>query len=135
MKCSMCGYCCTHFDLIIAIDPDKGFVEGNLAYKPGGMKCMHNLDDGRCAVHDRDWYDRTSCYHYDFGNDNLCEFTPGKATVNQLLRGVRKHDPRFSKQPFTQDMLMLLNDELVAKNIAVKKNRDKREGLYDPKDR
>jgi hypothetical protein len=52
--------------VVIVDDPDKGVVEGNLAFRDGKSRCKHLLGDvgGKyeCAVHNRPWYEETPCF-------------------------------------------------------------------------
>ena len=138
MKCDRCAYCCVHYDVIVPVDPEKGIAVGNMTHKPSGKRCHHNLPDGTCAVHDKSWYKDLSCHHYDYGDGQLCPFTPGVHTARQLLRSTPVHDPSVPGK-FAQEILMLLNDELVEKNKAARSRLDSKRGgdapLYDPKDR
>lgn len=140
MKCDKCAYCCVHYDVIVTVDPDKGVVEGNLTHKPSGKRCHHNMPDGTCAIHDKPWYNELSCYHYDYGDEVQCPFTPGAAIACRLVETAKVHDPHHVQSGFAQDMLMLINDELVEKNKAAKNRLDKKKNdsgtlLYDPNDK
>jgi len=69
MICLRCGYCCKSLSVMIVDDPDIGFVEGNLKFHAGdGNKCKHLVGDKpgeySCAIHDKDWYDTTPCFHH-----------------------------------------------------------------------
>ena len=125
MDCLKCGYCCIWYDVIVPIDPDKGFVAGNLTHKPGGKMCHHNMPDGTCAIHGRDYYKDMSCFHYDYGEGKLCGVTPGEATSSQLRKVYPRHDPSWPCA-FEQEIMLLLNAEMVKKNMDEKKRRDDR---------
>lgn len=122
MECIKCGYCCTCYDVIVPVDPDEGIVEGNLTHKPAGLRCHFNKAGGECSVHDRPWYKNLSCSHYDYGEGAACRTTPGPVAAADIIAGVKYYDPRHTHQSFSQDALMLLNDELVEKNDDAKKN-------------
>ncbi len=69
MICLRCGYCCTHFWVIIVDDPEKGIVEENLITHLGQEKpCKHLRGDMpgeySCAIHDKVWYEETPCFSY-----------------------------------------------------------------------
>jgi len=69
MICLRCGYCCFHYAVVIVDDPDKGPVEHNMKCKiEPGERCQHLLGDTpgeySCAIHDREWYPDTPCFHY-----------------------------------------------------------------------
>lgn len=68
MKCLRSGYCCTHYDVMIVDDPEKGVTEGNVKYKPSGEECQHLTGEGPgsyfCAVHNEPWYRETPCYEF-----------------------------------------------------------------------
>lgn len=136
MDCIKCGYCCAHYDVIVPIDPDKGMVVGNLTHKHKNRLCHLLAKDGTCTIHGKPWYKDTSCYHYDYGDGELCQVTPGKATSCQLLKIIERHDPN-EKPQFTQDILLLLNEEIVEKNKAAlsRRNEKRNPPLYDPKER
>jgi hypothetical protein len=136
MKCDKCGYCCVYYDVVVPIKPDEPLAEGNATHKPGGKRCHHNLPDGTCAIHDKPWYKDLSCHSYDYGDDSLCEITPGPATASQLVKRAPVHDPNVPGA-FTQDVLMMINAELVQKNKAAKSRRENKDDsarpIYDPK--
>lgn len=139
MECNKCAYCCVHYDVIVPVDPEKGFAAGNLTHKPSGKRCHHNRADGTCGLHDKPWYQQMSCFHYDYGDGQLCPFTPGTATASQLVRRAPVHDPSLPCK-FEQEILVLLNAELVEKNKAARsrlemKRKNDNPPLYDPKDR
>lgn len=123
MECNKCGYCCIRYDVIVPVDPDKGFVAGNLTHKPSGKMCHHSLPDGTCAIHEKDYYKNMSCFHYDYGDGNLCETTPGEATASQLRKVYPRHDP-YRPSAFEQEIMLLLNAEMAKKNMDEKRKRE-----------
>jgi len=120
MICEKCGYCCSKYDVIVAIDPDAGFVEGNLTLKPAGVMCHHCAPDGTCSVHDKEWYTETACHSYDYGDEKACIVSPGLELAARIRERLSVHAPSLNNEyGLDQSMLLELNSELCAHNRRV----------------
>ena len=68
MKCLRCGYCCTHYNVVIVDNPEKGLTQDNLILHSGNGPCKHLTGKGpgkyNCALHDYPWYKETPCADY-----------------------------------------------------------------------
>lgn len=125
MICEKCGYCCAKYDVIVVIDPDAGFVEGNLTHKPAGAMCHHCAPDGTCSVHDKEWYVETACHSYDYGDGKRCRISPGPEMAAMVREKIRVHDPRsVNEYGLDQSMLLEINSELRAHTRRVMPGRD-----------
>lgn len=72
MKCLRCGYCCSHYAVVIVDDPEIGFdpmKDENLVTHEGNGPCKHLRGDKpgefSCAIHDKPWYPLTPCAQFE----------------------------------------------------------------------
>lgn len=69
MICLRCGYCCTHYTVVIVVDPDLPLEGDNLrAINQLEEPCPHleKLTEGySCKIHDHPIYRETPCYRHE----------------------------------------------------------------------
>mgnify|MGYP000988315388 CR=1 FL=1 len=97
MICLRCGYCCKHSFVVVIADPDKGYDEDNpdesnvLMLNGDGTPCPYLKGDRPgeyfCAVHDKEWYDKTLCYAHNQieEKDSFCRI--GEYMIKKLENG------------------------------------------------
>lgn len=68
MICLRCGYCCTHYTVVVVDNPELGPRQDNLKVVGDGTPCHHLIGDTpgkyRCALHHYPWYKETPCFRH-----------------------------------------------------------------------